>query len=426
MGHLGLLEQPDYLRLWAAQIIAEAGSRVGSLALSLTAVLALEATAGQMGALRAATNAPALLFGLMAGVGIDRWPRRRALVIAELGRAALLGSIPLLLWLGWLRVEVLYVVTFAVGALALIFDIGSTTYLPMLVDRSKLVEANSKLQLGQATASTIGPGVGGWLIQAVSAPLAMLVSVLSFLISGLLWSRVREVRAIQSARSPQGIWRDIRDGVAPLVDDPLLRATTATAAIGAFGTGMQEALFVLFATVELGLSPTALGLVVATGGAAAIFGAATTGPLTARIGTGPALITGQALVSGSFLLIPAAGLALAAAPLLLAVGQVLAGIGMRVFSINQVSLRQAITDPGALGRVNAARRFLVFGIQPVGALCGGLLGSVFGLGTTLVIAAFCVGLAVLPLLWSPIPGLRQIPGPDEYPLDPDQAGEQAR
>lgn len=406
VADLGLLRDPDYLRLWTAQTVSQAGSGAGSLAVPLTAVLVLGATAAEMGFLRAATNVPALLLGLVVGVWIDRLRRRPLLVAADFGRALLLASIPLALVFGLLRMELLYAIAFLVGVLTLVFEVAVTSYLPTLVQRRQLVEANAKLQVGYSAAHTVGPAGAGWLIHAIGAPFALLADVITSLASGALVASIRVSEPAPAVREKRSTWREVTEGARPLWDDPILRATTAATTIAAFGGAVQAALLVLFATLELGLSAAVLGLMVASSGAAATLGAAITSPLTSRIGVGPALICGQLATAVGMLLIPTAAIAPGIAVLVLFAGQVLLGGGIRIFSVNQISLRQAITPPEVLGRVNATRRFLVFGIQPIGALIGGVVGSTIGIVPALVIGGAFQLFAVATLVWSPLPALR--------------------
>lgn len=196
----GLLPQPDFRRLWVAQTVSNAGSGVSVVAIPLAAVLVLAATPAQMGLLGAAGTAPALLLSLFVGVWVDRLPRRPLLIGADLGRAFLLALIPLTAALGMLRLEVLGVVAFLAGTLTVIFDIAATSYVPSLVSRADLVEANAQLQLGAAATRVAGPGVAGWLVQVVGAPFAVVADALSFPSSAALLGRIAAAEPVPPSR----------------------------------------------------------------------------------------------------------------------------------------------------------------------------------------------------------------------------------
>jgi MFS family permease len=401
---LGLLPRPDFRRLWIAQTVSNAGSGVSTVAIPLTAVLLLTATPADMGVLGAASTTPALLLSLFVGVWVDRLPRRRLLIGADLGRALLLGLIPLAAALGMLRLEILDAVAFAAGTLTVVFDIAVTSYVPALVSREELVAANGQLQLGGAAAVVAGPGVAGWLVQIVGAPFAVVADALSFLASAALLGRIAttEPAATPAGGDRHSVWREIGEGLRAVWDDAILRPMVLSTAIGSFGGGILQAVYVLYVTRELGIAPSALGLILASGGVASMLGAGVAGTLARRVGPGVALTLGQLVVALGAAVVPLAGARPELALPLLVLGRVLFSGGLTIFSINQISLRQAITPPGLLGRVNATRRFVVFGIIPIGALISGLLGTTLGLTATLVVSVTIEALSFLTAATSPL------------------------
>jgi MFS family permease len=404
---VGLLRGREFRRFWAAQTVSELGSGVTTLALPLTAVLWLNASAIEMGVLRASATLPVLLLALLAGVWVDRLPRRPILVAADAGRGLLLVLVPLVAAVGALRIEVLWTIAFAVGVLTVLFDIAVTSYVPTLVDRPALVQANATLQASASAARIAGPGVAGWLVQLVGAPFAILLDAGSFLASAALLGRLRapeEPRAGQRA----GVWAEVREGIGAVWHDPVLRAMVGTTTIGSLAGAVQGAIYVLYATRELGVTPAALGAVLACGSAAGLAGAALSGPLAARLGAGGALAAGQAVIAASALALLAAP-AGPTGPYVLGAAQALFGVGMTTFSVTQLSLRQAMTPPRLLGRVNATRRVIVFGIQPLGALVGGALGEWRGLYAALIAAAAIQIVCLLAAVLSPLRGARDAP-----------------
>ncbi|HEY3108552.1 MAG TPA: MFS transporter, partial [Chloroflexota bacterium] len=341
--HFGvrLLRAPDFRRFWSAQVVSELGSGVTALALPLTAVLWLDASAIEMGVLRAAATLPVLLLALLAGVWVDRLPRRPILIGADAGRGLLLVLVPLAAAAGALRIELLWAVAFAVGALTVLFDIAVTSYVPTLVERSALVQANATLQASASAARIAGPGVAGWLVQLLGAPFAIALDAASFLASAALLGRVRAPEE-QRAGPRAGLRAEIAEGIAAVWNDPILRAMVLTTTIGSLAGAVQGAIYVLYATRELGTTPAALGAVLACGSAAGLAGAALAGPAAARLGAGGALAAGSATIAASslVLLIAPAG---ARGAYVLAAAQVLFGVGMTTFSVTQISLRQAMT-----------------------------------------------------------------------------------
>ena len=400
-----LWQHTDFRRLWAAHSVSVAGSAVTGIALPLTAIEVLEASAAQLGVLGAVATLPALLFGLPAGVWVDRWRRHPLLVRTDLGRAILLGVIPLTALLDLLSMEVLYVVAFAVGILGLFFDIAVTSYVPSVLARDQLVDGNSKLATSTSVATVAGPSVGGVLVQLISAPGAIAVDAVSFLTSALLLRGVQAHEPVAGAPSGTGRTRlsnELMEGLRFLVRQPLLRAMTLSSALGSLAVSIQGAVLILYATTDLGISAALLGTVFASRGIAALVGAWLAGRVSVRFGEGRAFIIGTLVGAvGAFTLtLPSASPAASMAVMI--GGLVLLGVGAPIYSVTQLSLRQAITPDRLLGRVNAGRRFVVFGVAPLGALAGGILGETLGLRAALLTGALCMAGAVVAAVASPL------------------------
>src|SRR6202795_2288111 len=181
----------EFVKFWAGSAISDVGSQGTVLAVPLIAALTLEATPWQMGLLSAAGGAPILLVGLFAGVWVDRVRRRPVMIATDLGRAALLLIIPLAAVTGALRIELLYAVLLLTGALTVLFDVANMSLLPSLVTPDRIIEGNTKLQSTAAAAQVVGPGVGGLLVSIMTAPFALLVDALSFLVSAAFIARAR-------------------------------------------------------------------------------------------------------------------------------------------------------------------------------------------------------------------------------------------
>jgi MFS family permease len=403
----GLWQHADFKRLWAAQSASLVGSEITALALPLIAVALLDATAVQMGLLVAAGTAPFLLCSLPAGVWVDRHRRRPLLIAADVVRAALLLSIPLAAWLDILRIEQLYLVTFVAGVLSVFFEVAHYAYVPALVGRARVVEANSKLQISYSAAESGGPGMAGLLAQAASAPFAVLVDALSYVASAVLLRRIDTVEPPIERPAARSVLQDVVDGLRALLGHRLLRPIVLGAITDSVFSKAIAALFVLYATRELVVSPLMLGLIFAAGGAGAIPGALLSAPVARRFGVGPTIIGVWFLNAATLLAIP-----LAAGPLsvpILAAGALLGGIAGTIVNVQQWSLRQIVTPDVLQGRVTASHRFLVYGAFPLGALLGGALGTAIGLRPAIALCALGALAAPLWVACSPLRHLREQP-----------------
>ncbi|HEU4759437.1 MAG TPA: MFS transporter [Dehalococcoidia bacterium] len=405
----GLWANTDFLKLWAGETVSVFGSLVGRTALPFAAILVLDARPFQIALLAAADIVPGLLVGLVAGVWVDRLRRRPILIAADIGRAALLCSIPLAYALDMLHIEQLYAVAFLAGVLTMFFDVAYLSYLPSVVRREELLEGNSKLAASSSMAEVGAFGVAGWLVQLLTAPVAILIDALSFLFSALFVSWIRSPEPAPAASERQSIRREIAEGVRLVVGDPLLRATAGSVVTADFSFRVFGTVFLLFAVRDLGFHPGILGMIFAVGGVSSLLGSLVAGRSARRLGTGTTMVGGVLLMGLSMLFVPLAqGATVLAAALLLA--QQLMGDGaFTVYEINQVSLRQAITADRLLGRVNASIRFAGLAAMLVGALVGGLLGETIGLRATLVVGAGGLCLGALWLALSPVRGLRSAP-----------------
>ena len=397
------------MRLWVGQTISQFGSQVGGTALGFTAILVLSATSVQLGILSAAGAAPVLVVGLLAGVWVDRLRRRPILIAADIGRALLLASIPLAALLGVLRIEQLYLVAALVAVLAVFFDVAYQAVLPALVLRDQLVEGNSKLGMSESLAEIVGPGVGGALVQAVSAPLAILIDALSFLCSAASLWMIRAVEvAPERPAQRQSVSRDIAAGLRVVLGDRLLRALLGSAVTMSLAGGIIGSLYSLYALRELGMAPAVVGVVIGVGGVGALGGALLAERAVRRFGLGATLTVGLALGTGLQVLIPLAHGPLAL-PMMIA-PQLFGDIGLAVYFINERSLRQALIPDRMLGRANASWHFLTAGGAPIGALLGGVLGQAIGLRAAIAVGVAGVMLASLWVLCSPVRRLRELPG----------------
>jgi MFS family permease len=416
-----LWRQGDFMKLWTAQTISQFGDEITGIALPFVAITILGANAFEMGILGVVRFLPWILFTLPAGVWVDRMRRRPILIGADIARAAVLATIPIGFLAGWLTIWQVYVVSFLAGTLEVFFDIAYQSYLPSIVNRDELVEGNSKLELSRAGSSVAGPTVAGFLIQAVTAPIAIFFDALSYLGAVFFVALIRRHEPTPEPHDPAdgrppSMWQEARAGLGYVLASPYLRNIAAcTGTLNLFGNigGTVSLLYIVRPPDQggLGLSAGTVGLIFALGNIGVLLGALSGGRLAKRLGIG-AVIIGTAALSGVALL------AFPLAPpddpfLVLVAGGLLTGFTTVVYNVNQVGLRQAITPDRMLGRMNATMRLIVWGTIPIGALIGGILGTTVGLVPTLWVSALGAFLGFLPVFFSPVRGLREIPAQAE-------------
>jgi MFS family permease len=409
----GLWRHPDFLKLWSAETISMFGSAVDDIAFPLVAILVLDASAFEVAALVTVLFLPFILFTLPAGVWVDRLPRRPVLIVGDFGRAALYATIPIAYVADVLTLWQLYAVGFLVGAFQVFFDVAYMSYLPSLVERDQIVEGNSKLQISQSAAQVSGPGLGGILVQALTAPYAVLVDALSFVASGLFILAIRkpEERPEVAADAVRAsFWAEAKEGLRFVFGNPNLRAQAGCTATSNFFFSLGFAIFLVFAVRELGLSPGAIGIVMSVGAIGSLVAAFTAQRVSLRFGIGPTTIAVTILQAPAFLAVALAPAGNEAIPVLVA-SQLLLGYTLVTYNIVQVSYRQAICPARLQGRMNSAMRFIVWGTIPLGTLAGGALATVFGLRETIAIGAIGSGLAFLWIVFSPQRNLRELPEP---------------
>jgi MFS family permease len=405
-----LWSQPDFLKLWAGQSVSVVGDQIGALALPLVAVLVLDASAAQMGLLTAMVWAPHLLLSLGVGLYVDRRAhRRRIMIVADLGRAAALASVPIAYWLDALTIEHLLAVAFAVGALSVFFDIAWATFFMRLVPREDVVEANAKLSVSRSLSFVAGPPAAGGLVQLLGAPVTVLADALSFLGSALFLGRIRTVEPPLPPPSGESVRTRLADGFRFLFGHPLLRASLGCFATINFFNLAFHAIVVLFMARDLGLSAGAIGVILGAGAVGGLAGAGVAPPLGRRLGMGPALMLGAVLFPAPLVLFP---LAAGPEPLvwaMLVAGEFLAGAGVMILDIHGNSIGLLLTPEEMRPRMAATFRTVNYGVRPFGALAGGLLAEAIGLRPALMIVAVGATFGVLWLVASPTPRLREVP-----------------
>jgi MFS family permease len=398
----GLWRNHNFLKLWSGSTISLFGSQVTFLALPFTAALLLHANAIQMGILSAANTVPFLLVSLFAGVWIDRMRRRPLLILADVGRALLLSSVPLVAYLGMLHIIYLYVVAFLVGLLNVFFDVAYGAFLPSLLERNELVEANSKLQISTSFAEFAGPSVAGVLVQLLTAPLALLVDALSFLVSALLLVSLRTKESVRETKLTAGsFWNELIVGLRFTFGHPLLRSLACSSGTLNFTGGVFDAILVLYITQVLHLGAIYFGVMYTVGSLSGIGAALVSPRMVQHIGTSRVTIISALLIAIGWLLIPLAHGFVPFVLVLLLPGMLLAGAGNTLYNITAQTLVQTTTPESLLGRVISSQTCIGLGTLPLGALLGGILANLFGIRMVLL-GACLVRFGLLALFLLPL------------------------
>ncbi len=405
----GLWGQSDFVKLWLGRTVSQFGSHITYMALAVTAILWLKATPFQMGLLAATGDAAVLLFGLLAGVWIDRLRRRPILIATDLVRALALVSIPVAAIGGWLSLAQLYLVGALTGVQSVFFDVADRAYLPTLVEREQLLEANAKLSASEAVAEVGGQALAGILVQWLSAPIAIVLDALSYVFSAACLGLIRKPEPPPIAtHARESAGQAVVTGLRLVLKDPILRALTASAAFREFFGNFWQALYFLFLVRALGLSPAFVGISIAVGGVGSLLGTLLVGPITRRFGIGQILIGTLLLQIPLGWIIPLAHGPRVTVMALCLVAQ-FTDLLYPIQTVTQQSLRQALIPHRLMGRATASMDFLTRGVGPLGALLGGALGSGIGMRATLMGASLGTVLAMLCLLFSPVRRLKTLP-----------------
>ncbi|MFI5892654.1 MFS transporter [Actinoplanes sp. NPDC051513] len=397
-----LLRRPPFRRYWSAQTVSLFGDQITLLAIPLLAVLAIGAGPAEMGYLTAAALAPNLIFSLPAGAWVDRYRhKRRLMIVADLGRAALLLAIPFLWWAGSLTLTILYAVAFATGTLSVLFEVAHSSLFASLVERTDYVRANSLVNGSRAMSYVAGPSLGGLLVQVFTAPFALVADAITFVASAGFLSRMI---VAERRPSPAAEGGGMVAGMRFVLRSPVLRAILlGTSTLNLFNY-IFAALFVLYVTTRLHVSPGLLGLIVGAGAVGGLVGAVLAERVTRGLGIGPALIAGMVVFPAPLILVPLAG-----GPWLLFVAEFVSALGVMLLDITAGSVQTAATPHERLSVVAGFQRTVNYGIRPIGAVLGGALGAAIGVRPALWIATVGALLGVLWVVFSPLRRMRELP-----------------
>ncbi len=368
---------------WVAQLLSNAGTQVSELAIPLIAVLTLSAGPTAMGVLTALESLPSLLLVLFLGVLVDRVRRGRMLLWCNLAQGVLIASIPLAAAFELLTLTQLYVVTFLVGGFALAYGLAHNAYVPVLVtDRRQLTAANSSIALTDSITAVGGPGLGGVLVQLLTAPVAVAVDSASFLVAAILQALGRGSDPAPTTRTRFGL--SLREGFTVFRQQRGIFAITAGKGTFEFFQWGTIALYILYAVRDLGLSAAEIGVIAVIGSLGPLLAGLITPKVSKTFGTTWTSIVGAILLGGNLLIPLATGPHLAVIATI-GIGQFLLGLGVVYLIIVRSTMLQQAVAPDLLGRVGAVIRLVEWGPGPFGGLTGGLLGTALGLRPALLI-----------------------------------------
>ncbi|MEM7533126.1 MAG: MFS transporter [Chloroflexota bacterium] len=407
-----LWHHPDFLKFWLGQTISGFGSRFTTLALPLMAITTLDATVAELGILTGAAGLPWLLIAPFIGVGIDRLRRRPILMVADIGRAILLVTIPIAAWLGVLQIEHLYGIAFMNGLLHAWFDTAYQAYLPSLVGRTQLVEGNSKLNISSSAADVAGPSIAGVFIQVLTAPLALAVDAFSFVVSAISIGLIQtpEPKPRLGQHQPFGV--ALIEGIRYIWQQAILRAFTGTNATFMFCFGIAQTVLLLFFTETLALSESMIGLIFGIGGIGGLIGAGLASWVSSRLGVGITIIVASILRGAGLATVPLAAILPATfTPWFIAIVYTIHQCGWSIWGVTQASVRQGLSPHHLRGRITAGFLAVVRSATPLGAFVGGWLGVQFGVVSTFVMAGVGLVLATGWLLGASLWQVREPPLP---------------
>ncbi|MGZ3602042.1 MAG: MFS transporter [Ktedonobacterales bacterium] len=401
-----------FMLFWSGETVSLFGTQITMLALPLTAVLTLHATAAQLGWVRFAEAFPYVLFTLIFGAWVDRRRRRPVLILANAVRGILIGLVPLLAIFHLLQLNLLTTIAFAVGVFTVLFEVTWLAYVPTIIAADDLVEANGKVTMSSAAAEVAGPGLGGALVQVLSAPLALVADAVSYIVATITLLAIRAPEPAPHAPHDRRrrLLSEIGEGLQTVWLNPFLRAIMLMSGLWNMLFGISDTVFVLYAVRELHLQPGTLGAIFGAGAIGGLIGSAISTRLGQRGAFGPVLGIAFTFGSAPWILLPA----VRGAQFLEIAGFTLAyfliRLGLGLWSVLTLSFRQAITPHHLLGRVSASLRFVSYGLGALGFVLAGVLATLLGLRPALWLAAggFLVILAIT-LLATPLPRVRKIP-----------------
>ena len=405
----GLFADRNFRLVWGATTVSAFGYYVTDIAIPLLAIKELDVSSFELGLIRVVQQIPNLLFGLVLGVLVDRVRKKPLLIWSDVIRSVVLLAIPLASFWDSLNLPLVLAVVFLIGSFNLLFDIADRSFIPLVIPRERMVDANSKLEASYASAQMGGPAIGGALVSLLTAPFAILATAATLLSSASLIRRIDVVEPKPEVEEQRSIRADIAEGLRFAWHHPVLRPVLLTAAGHSFFGWIFLSVYILYMKDDLGISDFQVGLVFAAGGIGSLIGTLITPALNARFGVGPVMVAGNLLFGITGLLIPVAVLVPDYALPLVIAAEFLQYLAELPFFLNAITLLQMLAPDEMRGRVMSTRKFVTWGVQPFGSLLGGLLGGLLTVPLTLVVGEIGLLAVGIWLCLNPIRHMRAIP-----------------
>ncbi len=408
----------DFRRLWLSNIAQEVGRQLGMLALSVTAVVVLEAAAWQVGLLTALATGAYLVIGLPAGVWVDRWRKRPVLVTADLLRAAATLSVPLAYLADRLTIEHLMGVAAILSVTSVFSDTAQTAFVPTIVGPTKVSEATARLQSTNTTMQVAGPALAAALLTTMAAPLLYVVTAVTGVLSAAAAWSIRAPEPHQKGVPHAPFRTSIGDGFRFIRRHPALRLFMVTNGLINTGAGVFATLIVLVALEDFGLTASSYALAGSIGATGGILGSLIAMPIRDRLGAIRTVLVCYSLLPLAGLILPL-GYVLPAPGAVFVAGTFLSfGLVVVVSAISAAGIRAEVTPPEMMGRVSSANRFVSLGAMPVGALLAGLLAGPLPYAVVLLLSPCLLVVAAAIFLASPLRARRDLPEEWKHHLQP--------
>lgn len=412
MGFRGnLWHHRDFLKFWAGDTITQFTGQISGLALPTIAILTLQVTGFQLGVLNALGFIAFPTLGLFVGVWMDRMRRKFVMIVANLIQVVTLATVPVAFVFGVLGLYQLYVVSLVMGTTTLFFDVAYQSYLPSLVNKEDVVEGNQKLQTSMSAAAVIGPSVASGMMQLVGAAVSVFMDSLGTLVAAfmLLFIRKPEPKPEHTSADGQGhFFAEMREGIRVVIGNKLLWTQAGCTCTWNLGGSILSVAILLYAYRVLGISQGVIGIAFSIGAVGFLVGVLISSTVTNRVGFGKAIALSVVGSFGTLIVLLANG---SFAVLIIGAAYFVGFLGVPIYNINQVSLRQIITPNRLQGRMNATMRTIVWGTIPAGSLLGGIFCTSLGIIPTIVIGSLVSGGAVLWIVLGPIFKLNKQPEP---------------
>jgi MFS family permease len=406
-----LWRHPDFVKFWVGDTFSQFTGQITDLALPTVAVLTLQVTAFQLGILNALGFIAFPVLGLFVGVWMDRAKRRPVMMMVNLIEVATLATVPVAFVLGSLGLYQLYAVALIMGTCTLFFDVAYQSYLPSLVEREDVVEGNQKLQTSASAAQVVGPSVASALMQLLGAAMSIVADAFGTLVATILLASIRKPEPVPAPTSTDGkrdFFAEMKEGIRVITGNRLLWTQAGCTGTSNLGSNIFAVAILLYAYRTLGISKGVIGIAFSLGAVGFLVGVLISSAVTQRLGLGRAVALSVAGNLGLLIALLANGpLGVFIIGLALFVGS----LGIPIYNINQVSLRQIITPIRLQGRMNATMRTIVWGTIPVGALIGGVLVTSLGITPTLVVGVLISAGSSLWIILGPIFKLSKQPDP---------------